>query len=469
MAELSGRSPTSPSSADHGLRLLRRRLRPRPREAHRPPRTRRTGTPLPAAGLAHPVAARRGRHRRPRAPARLRRQRPARHHARRVGPHLPPPLRRGRRAAGWWSSPPTTARTPRRSTSPTPGADGRAVVDARPQAPAPLGGAVRRARHRGPRRAGRDRHRAAPTGSTRRARRAVRRGRARRARAGSPATCCSSRGGWNPVVHLFSQARGKLRYDAELGAFVPGDDPCGQRRGQRRPASSTLHGASRRGRAGRRGGRSGSSGSWPTPSSVLPEVASAPAGEPATVLWSVPEPDQGAACTRFVDLQRDATVADVLRATGAGHALGRARQALHDDRHRPRPGQDLRRDRVRHRRRGPRRRHGRARARRPSGRRTRRSASRPSPAATAASCTTRSASPPSTTGTSSTAPSSRTSASGSGPGTTPGAARTSSTAVLRECAAARERRRHDGRLHPRQDRRAGPGRRRASSTASTPT
>ena len=28
-------------------------------------------------------------------------------------------------------------------------------------------------------------------------------------------------GGWNPAVHLFSQARGKLRYDESLAAFVP--------------------------------------------------------------------------------------------------------------------------------------------------------------------------------------------------------------------------------------------------------
>ena len=49
------------------------------------------------------------------------------------------------------------------------------------------------------------------------------------------------------------------------------------------------------------------------------------------------------------------------------------------------------------------------------------------------------------------------------------AARSMDEAVLRECAAARERRRRDGRLDPRQDRRPGPGRRRASSTASTRT
>src|SRR5688500_8541626 len=31
-------------------------------------------------------------------------------------------------------------------------------------------------------------------------------------------------GGWNPAVHLFSQARGRLRYGSALGAFVPGEE-----------------------------------------------------------------------------------------------------------------------------------------------------------------------------------------------------------------------------------------------------
>ena len=34
-------------------------------------------------------------------------------------------------------------------------------------------------------------------------------------------------GGWNPAVHLFSQARGTLRYDESLGAFVPGEQLAG--------------------------------------------------------------------------------------------------------------------------------------------------------------------------------------------------------------------------------------------------
>ncbi|WP_410640435.1 2Fe-2S iron-sulfur cluster-binding protein [Amycolatopsis sp. lyj-346] len=85
-------------------------------------------------------------------------------------------------------------------------------------------------------------------------------------------------GGWNPVVHLFSQARGKLKYAPELGAYVPDGD--------------------------------------------LPNVrvvgAAAGDGLPETkVLWQVPAP-VSEVDTRFVDQQRDATVSDILRATGAG-------------------------------------------------------------------------------------------------------------------------------------------------------
>src|SRR3954470_11765864 len=85
-------------------------------------------------------------------------------------------------------------------------------------------------------------------------------------------------GGWNPAVHLFSQARGQLRYSPELGAYVP-------------------------------------DGNLPTVS-----VVGAAAGEglpEAKILWQVPAPESEVD-TRFVDQQRDATVSDVLRATGAG-------------------------------------------------------------------------------------------------------------------------------------------------------
>ncbi|WP_103350875.1 2Fe-2S iron-sulfur cluster-binding protein [Amycolatopsis sp. CA-128772] len=85
-------------------------------------------------------------------------------------------------------------------------------------------------------------------------------------------------GGWNPAVHLYSQARGTLRYAPELGAYVPDGSL----------ANVTVVGAA----AGE----------------GLPETE---------VLWQVPAPESEVD-TRFVDQQRDATVSDVLRATGAG-------------------------------------------------------------------------------------------------------------------------------------------------------
>ncbi|MEN3305514.1 MAG: sarcosine oxidase, subunit alpha [Micromonosporaceae bacterium] len=79
-------------------------------------------------------------------------------------------------------------------------------------------------------------------------------------------------GGWNPVLHLYSQAGGRLRFDEELGRFVP--DGCRQ-----------------------------------AVSFVLDESL------PGSTFFVVPAEDYR---THFVDLQRDVTVADVLDATGAG-------------------------------------------------------------------------------------------------------------------------------------------------------
>ncbi len=82
-------------------------------------------------------------------------------------------------------------------------------------------------------------------------------------------------GGWNPNVALFSQSRGTLRFDDRISAYVPD-----------RPFQAT-------------------------------EVVGSATGEdlPTTLaLWIV----DGDPETSFVDLERDATVADVRRAVGAG-------------------------------------------------------------------------------------------------------------------------------------------------------
>ena len=84
-------------------------------------------------------------------------------------------------------------------------------------------------------------------------------------------------GGWNPAVHLHSQARGTVRFDETLAAFVPD-----------RSRQGCVSVGSANGEL-----------------------------DPNQPLWTIQSPD-GSWDDHFVDLQRDATVADVLRATGAG-------------------------------------------------------------------------------------------------------------------------------------------------------
>src|SRR5262249_28184882 len=37
-----------------------------------------------------------------------------------------------------------------------------------------------------------------------------------------PCDCVAMSGGWTPAVHLFSQSRGKLSFDPDIDAFIPG-------------------------------------------------------------------------------------------------------------------------------------------------------------------------------------------------------------------------------------------------------
>ncbi|WP_327658150.1 2Fe-2S iron-sulfur cluster-binding protein [Streptomyces sp. NBC_00483] len=123
-------------------------------------------------------------------------------------------------------------------------------------------------------------------------------------------------GGWNPAVALFSQARGKLRYDAELATFVPTEALPTVRTAGAADGLRTL-------------GECLGSGIAATATALEAlGVAVAPFGVPAAateqpsasaVLWRVPSPQDGAEGTaQFVDLQRDALASDVFRATRAG-------------------------------------------------------------------------------------------------------------------------------------------------------
>lgn len=122
-------------------------------------------------------------------------------------------------------------------------------------------------------------------------------------------------GGWNPAVHLFSQARGRLRYDVEFATFVPGSSlaqliPAGAANGRFGLAAS-LHDGHAAGidAAGRAGHRTASA----PPPPRTPAIATG-ALQP---LWSVAAGRKGD--KRFVDLQNDVTVADIALAAREGY------------------------------------------------------------------------------------------------------------------------------------------------------
>ncbi|MFJ2717162.1 sarcosine oxidase subunit alpha family protein [Streptomyces sp. NPDC087437] len=134
-------------------------------------------------------------------------------------------------------------------------------------------------------------------------------------------------GGWSPVVHLHSQRQGKLRWDGDLAAFVPDGTVRDQHIAGAARGTYDLDGALAEG--ARAGARAATDAGFPVP------VPAPPAGDardraPVRALWLVPAPgngpegpegsvgDPGTWDTHFVDHQRDVTVADVWRSTGAG-------------------------------------------------------------------------------------------------------------------------------------------------------
>jgi sarcosine oxidase subunit alpha len=122
-------------------------------------------------------------------------------------------------------------------------------------------------------------------------------------------------GGWTPTLHLYAQAGGRLRYEPLLAAHVPdGEHPlvgvAGAAAGTGTLDACIAEGADA-GRAAAGASGSGTAAAPPSPDGRA-------LGPTAAALWAVP-PAAGAGWERhFVDLQRDATVADIRRAIGAG-------------------------------------------------------------------------------------------------------------------------------------------------------
>ncbi|MFE6175716.1 sarcosine oxidase subunit alpha family protein [Streptomyces sp. NPDC056464] len=123
-------------------------------------------------------------------------------------------------------------------------------------------------------------------------------------------------GGWSPVVHLHSQRQGRLRWDEDLVAFVPDGSVRDQQIVGAARGTYDLDGCVAQG--ARAGARAAADAGFPVPVPSPDDVRPGPG--PMRALWLVPATDGEPATwdTHFVDLQRDVTVADVWRSTGAG-------------------------------------------------------------------------------------------------------------------------------------------------------
>ena len=121
-------------------------------------------------------------------------------------------------------------------------------------------------------------------------------------------------GGWNPAVHLYSQSRGKLRYDDALATFVPDASPqaivaAGAANGKSDLSAVLTDGhAAGLAAAARAGFAARTAQSAP--------VAAVGSTGALQALWSVPS-RRSAKC--FVDWQNDVTVADIALAAREGY------------------------------------------------------------------------------------------------------------------------------------------------------
>lgn len=132
-------------------------------------------------------------------------------------------------------------------------------------------------------------------------------------------------GGWSPVVHLHSQAQGKVRWDVELAGFVPStvvknQQNAGACRGSYALADCVAEGATAGSVAAVNAGfATAGAVAAATAAAARPARPAQPMG-PTRALWLVGGTEGTASDWHhhFVDFQRDQSVADVWRSTGAG-------------------------------------------------------------------------------------------------------------------------------------------------------
>ena len=129
--------------------------------------------------------------------------------------------------------------------------------------------------------------------------------------------CIAVAGGWNPSVHLFSQARGKLTWDAENNCFVPSHCQWPTRSAGAGNGTFDLAGCLSEGLTA--GAAAAEAAGFTSPAAEPPMVDKAPEG-PARQVWIVPSNTPlGRKKKHFHDHQNDVTAADIHLAAREGY------------------------------------------------------------------------------------------------------------------------------------------------------
>ena len=155
-------------------------------------------------------------------------------------------------------------------------------------------------------------------------------------------------GGWTPSVHLFSQSRGKLAFDEALQLFKPGASAQRERSAGACNAAFDLAGALNEGDAAGRAAAAAAGFAVAEARTYAVSDSLPASGASSAVPSSADRRSSRESLRRFPERR----LRQGCEPGGAGrHALDRAHQALHHDRHGDRPGQALQHERARHRRR----------------------------------------------------------------------------------------------------------------------
>lgn len=124
-------------------------------------------------------------------------------------------------------------------------------------------------------------------------------------------------GGWNPAVHLFSQSRGRLRWDSDNACFVPAASVQAERSAGAANGAFVLarclaegHAAGRQ--AAERAGFSGTAAGHAPSAPVRVEA-------PLQPFWAVPLEAPGDPGKQFIDFHNDVSAADIALAAREGY------------------------------------------------------------------------------------------------------------------------------------------------------